>query len=346
MGRIIYIPLEEMEQRYTKLFNQEMIAISDMAIWPQNSLTMLGTFDSKLFLDFPNSYAFKAQQIQMICNLFALGEVVDGDTFLVADIFFPGLETIKILSELAGVKVFICAFNHAGRADKNDLVQNLSGYSDLQEQVWHSITDVVFAGSFYHANNIKDHFSINKVIVTGMPFNSDWYDDIIAPIAFDRKNDIVIWPHRPCNEKGFSEFIEIVERNPNVKFVITSGGSADEMLQKLHVDRLENLSYEHSLTKKGYLTILNLSKYYLSTAHQETFGYTLQEAIHYGCKIIAPGRACYPEMVPHTSLYNDIKDFPNYLNDHGLITGSGKDRFNGNGILIKHYIEQLQNGNL
>ena len=51
---------------------------------------------------------------------------------------------------------------------------------------------------------------------------------------------------------------------------------------------------------------MSRAKYYLSTAHQETFGYTVQEAITYGCHILAPYRACYSEMLPDINVYSDV----------------------------------------
>jgi hypothetical protein len=48
------------------------------------------------------------------------------------------------------------------------------------------------------------------------------------------------------------------------------------------------------------------AKYYLSFAYQETFGYTLQEAIHFRCKIAVPNRACYPEMVNKEALFENL----------------------------------------
>ena len=38
------------------------------------------------------------------------------------------------------------------------------------------------------------------------------------------------------------------------------------------------------------------AKWYLSTAYQETFGYTIQEAIYFGCEILVPNRGLFEEV--------------------------------------------------
>ena len=71
------------------------------------------------------------------------------------------------------------------------------------------------------------------------------------------------------------------------------------------------------------------SKYYLSTAYQETFGYTLREALLYDCRVVVPNALCYPEMLPEECLYErgDIDTIRKYLSDDYKIDDKYKNLY-------------------
>lgn len=344
MGKIYYVPLEIMEQRYTQMFNMEMMAISDVTLYPINFEPVI--FDAKQFLDFPNSCLFKSLQLGIISKLFSTNSIKDGDTFLFADILFPGIETVRLLAEMQGIKVFIVAFNHAGRADKFDLVQQLGDWMDHSEQAWHKVCDMIFVGSGYHMRQVLNKFHVKAIRVTGMPFNSEYYEMLVHATQEKRLQNGCIWPHRPCTEKGFSEFMQIAQQNPNIDFHVTSGGKEDKEVSML-LSMLPNVFYHYGLTKVQYLEMVNYCKYYLSTAYQETFGYTLHEAIHYNCILIAPDRACYSEFVPASQLYTNISEVPAMFKlSHQPTNGLGRDRFSGNKMVILNHIDKLRDENI
>ena len=61
------------------------------------------------------------------------------------------------------------------------------------------------------------------------------------------------------------------------------------------------------------------ARWYLSTAYQETFGYTIQEAIFFGCNILVPNRACSPEMVPDKCVYELWEEIETKFNNEDLV---------------------------
>jgi glycosyltransferase involved in cell wall biosynthesis len=61
------------------------------------------------------------------------------------------------------------------------------------------------------------------------------------------------------------------------------------------------------------------ARWYLSTAYQETFGYTIQEAIYFGCEILVPNRACCPEMVLPKNVYSTVYEIDSKFNEGGLV---------------------------
>jgi len=302
MSKIIYIPLENLPQRYTQMMNQAIYPKVDISVYPKVEI------DSQIkrgqFLDIVNTCKFKAAQLQMIADLFNEGKIENGDVFLVGDIFFPGIEMIKYMSELLGINVRVYGINYAGRADKTDFVQKLSYWADASEAGYHFICDGIFVGSNDHRNNVIEHFGLNPATVhtTGLVWDLNYMQEYLEEIGATEKEDFIIWPHRWCNEKGIHELCEYAKKTSK-KIVVTSSGPAKDVGPVP-----SNIEFKFNLTKKEYFELMAKARWYLSTCYQETFGYTIQEAIFFDCHILVPDRACCPEMVPAKCVYKSIDE--------------------------------------
>jgi glycosyltransferase involved in cell wall biosynthesis len=293
------------------MFNNAFYHHTDEYIYPDFS-EFNGMIETGQFLDINKTIIFKTMQLQMIARMFHKGEIKNGDTFIVADIFFPGLESIKYRAELQGLKVRIFAFNHAGRADEEDFVQKLGPWADVAEKAYHDICDGIMFGSEYHALKVLKYFDLRdsqELIIEGMIWDRKYVDQIYNSNNDDDKLDVIVWPHRLAPEKGINELFYYADRNPDKSIIVTSCGKIND------IPKPKNVTFIDGLSKPEYYQILSQSKYYLSTALQETFGYTLQEAIHYGCEIAVPNRACYKEMVPAECLYDSIDNVVFYKVD-------------------------------
>jgi glycosyltransferase involved in cell wall biosynthesis len=309
MSKIIYLPLEELPQRYTGMMNAAIYPKVDISLYPKVEID--AEIKRGQFLDIVNTCKFKAAQLQMVADLFNEGKVEDGDAFLVGDIFFPGIEMIKYMSELLNIDVRVYGINYAGRADKTDFVQQLSYWADASEAGYHFICDGIFVGSEDHKTNVINHFNLNPATVhaTGLV----WDLTYMYKFPYKEKEDFVIWPHRFSKEKGINELLEFAE-STDKKIIITSSGPAKD-LGKLP----KNIEYRHSLTKAEYFELMAKARWYLSTAYQETFGYTIQEAIYFGCEVLVPNRACCPEMVPPKHVYKSVSEIETKFNEGGLV---------------------------
>ena len=279
-SKIIYVPLENIVQRYTQMMNQAIYPKVDISLYPKIEI------DSQIkrgqFLDIVNTCKFKAAQLQMISDLFNEGKVENGDVFLIGDIFFPGIEMIKYMAELMDIKVRVYGINYAGRADKTDFVQKLSYWADVSEAGYHFICDGIFSGSDDHTNNIVNHFGLNHAVVhtTGLVWDLNYMQEFLEEIGHVEKEDFVIWPHRWCNEKGIAELCDYA-RSTKKKIIVTSSGPAKDV-----GPIPSNIEFRFNLTKKEYFTLMAKARWYLSTCYQETFGYTIQEAIFFNCNIM------------------------------------------------------------
>jgi len=296
---LYYLPIENIVNRYTVMMNETLRPLIDVTLYPDGFERVL--IQSGEFLDVNNTIAFKAEQLKMVTQLFAQKFIHSGDVFLVGDLFFPGLEAIGYLAELQQLTIRIVGFNYAGRADETDFVQQLRRWSDNAERSWHQLASEIYVGSEFHAQRVRKYFDLpdSKVRVTGLIWNINWYNQLVSWQTPHAKQNYCIWPHRPATEKGLAEFLAAAAAVPDLHFLITSCGNG-RALPNLPL----NVSYEAGLTKTEYLSLVKHARWFLSTAQQETFGYALQEAILYGCEVLVPDRACYPEMVSSEALYS------------------------------------------
>ena len=311
-NKIIYIPLEELTARYTGMMNAAIYPKVDISLYPKIEIDK--EIKRGQFLDIVNTCKFKAAQLQMIADLFNEGKIENGDAFLVGDIFFPGIEMIKYMSELLGINVRVYGINYAGRADKTDFVQQLSSWADASEAGYHFICDGIFVGSEDHKKNVVEYFGLNDVTVhtTGLVWDLNYMQKFRDEMGYVEKEDFVIWPHRWCEEKGIDELLQFA-KSTKKKIVITSSGPKKD-LGKLP----KNIEYRYGLTKAEYFELMAKARWYLSTAYQETFGYTIQEAIFFGCNILVPNRACCPEMVPAENVYENIDNVDKLFDSYDL----------------------------
>ena len=312
-NKIIYIPIEELPARYTQMMTNAIYPKVDITLYPKIEI------DTEIkrgqFLDIVNTCKFKAAQLQMISDLFNENKVNDGDAFLIGDLFFPGIEMIKYMAELQEINVRVYGINYAGRADKTDFVQKLSLWADASELGYHLICDDIFVGSNDHKENVCEYFQLNTatVHVTGYVWDLNYMNSFHEEIGEIEKEDFVIWPHRWCNEKGIDELIQFAN-STNKKIIVTSSGPVKDCGTNLP----KNIEFQFNLTKTEYFTLMAKARWYLSTCYQETFGYTIQEAIFFKCNILVPNRACCPEMVPLKCIYHNVNEIDTKFNTEDL----------------------------
>lgn len=305
MSKVIFVPIEKIPARYTEMMFDAVckhLNSTDIVVYPNVEI------DSQIkrgqFLDIVNTCKFKAAQLQEIAELFNQEKIQDGDVFLIGDIFFPGIESIRYMAELMDINVKIYGINYAGRADSTDFVQKLDGWADFSEAGYHLICDGIFAGSDDHKKNIVNYFNLpwSSVHTTGLIWDLEYmqkYKDAIGKIE---KEDFIIWPHRWCDEKGIYDLIDFAFTT-NKKIIVTSSGPVRDVIRVP-----ENIEFQFNLTKLEYFTLMAKARWYLSTGYQETFGFCTQEAIFFGCNILVPDQACYSEMVPAVNIYTDINE--------------------------------------
>lgn len=297
---IHFLPIENLKERYTQMMNDIMFPLFDYVYYPdieQQEIT------KGQFLDIEGTIAFKTKQLNMVVDAFKEGKVRSGDKFFVADIFYPGIESLKYMAELQDLDIEIIGYNHAGRADEYDFIRKLGIWSDSAEQTYLMVCDRICVGSEFHKKLICEYFNIppSKVYVTGCVWSNNYAWGLYP--HYEPKKEQVIFPHRLSEEKGINEFIQIVEGLPDTKFIITSSKKNEKL-----IPLPKNVETHIGITKSEYYKLLSQSRVYLSCAYQETFGYTLREALLYKCIPVVPDRASYKEYVPNENRYTNVDD--------------------------------------
>lgn len=305
MSKLHYLPLETMPGRYSEMMDSVLEPLADFTYRPPGFDNV--SIRNGQFLDVFTTSQFKALQMAMVAACFRDGTVKSGDCFLVGDIFYPGLEALRYMAELSGVKIKIGAFNYAGMSDPQDFVQRLGPWAIESEHAWHLVADLVFVGSKFHQDQVCNYFNlpVHKVVDTGYAWSPEYVRER-CPAICSRIPKTVIWPHRPCSEKGWGEFVAIAQNCPDHRFIITSSNPDPYALPSTPPP---NVEYKFGLSKAAYYAELSTASLYLSTAYQETFGYTLHEAAATGSYILAPNRACYTlSGLAHYNLYESVDE--------------------------------------
>jgi len=289
MSKIIYVPLEHIEGRYTVHMDR------DIEHYLQSSgrdyvKVMPDLTPSDLpegcFLNAAFTSRFKAQQLAQIASMYEQGEIADGDTFFFSDIWFPGIESIAYINYFNRIDAKITGIIHAGSFTDTDFVRDMERWAKNFEDIVFDISHRVFCASNFIREDIlrKRIVSPDKLIVTGLPVDyAGLGDHMMAP-----KRDQVVFNGRLCDEKQpwlFDELERQVKHRvgDHVEFVRTQ---------------------QHNFNKADYYQCLAESKVVVSYALQENFGFGIAEAAYLGCTPVLPNRLVYPELYEEKYLYD------------------------------------------
>ena len=295
MNTIYIIPIEPIDQRYTKQWYDNIQSLLEKKIAEHSLEYCVETIDgvtvedkttSGAFLDFGKTNEYKASQTVRVSELFSKGLILPGDKFLITDAWNFIVTPIKYMSELLDIPVEIHGIWHAGAYDPTDILglKMSKPWPHLQEKSWFMACDYNYYASNFHRNIFLHNLEIpdiyhNKAIRSGQPHNpiveqlQQYYD---SP-----KQNTIMWPHR-YNEDKQPEIVE------------------DLVLDPYNVLITQNLN----LSKEDYYTVMGQAKAVFSCALHENLGISMMEGCLAGAIPIVPDRASYSEM------YKDVFKYP------------------------------------
>ena len=292
---MIYLfDLEYVETRYTAQWKTEFPqSIADST---GNDVTIIegpadiaGEPTPGAFLDFAGTNIYKSAQVAQMSMFFREGKVKDGDHFVFADAWHPGILQLKYMLELLQIKGTIHALWHAGSYDKHDFLGRLIGnkpWVRLTEQaLFHSIDKNYFASNFHielFLNTFGEDCAIQeKIVRRGWPM--EYLTPVIqADTVGTEKQKLILLPHRNAPEKQLNIFEDLKKELPEYNFMNCQ---------------------EHKLTKKDYHKLLGEAKMVFSANLQETLGISCYEILRTGGVPFVPNRLSYSEMYEDIFLY-------------------------------------------
>lgn len=208
------------------------------------------------------------------------------DVLFWADLSFPGIFA-NVLYHKKPKKCF--AFCHATSLNYLDYYENVRFSKFPLESAQAKLFDKIFVGSQYH----KDKLGWENVIVTALPM-LPMFKKLDVPKKYD-----IVSVCRPTPQKVDLDLEKKVE----------------EIYGKIHRRMFDNW--------KDYNEFLSLSKVLLITSKEDTFNYTILDAVQSGCIPVAPNKLCFPEILPIEYLYDDFDE----LNDTLFLTLNGEFEF-------------------
>lgn len=300
MSKIIYLPLEHIESRYTVHMDRDILKYLDesgkeyIRVYPD--IPSPKTMKAGSFLDAEFTIRFKAAQIAEVARLYREDTIDTGDIVWSSDLWHPGLpESIAYMNYFAKKDVKLRGLIHAGSFTDTDFVRDMERWAKNFEDTLFDIADRIYCGSNFIKQDIIKKRLINpdKLIPTGFPLDTLELDKIKKT----EKEDIVIFSGRNVDEKQPWLFRQMRDnlRDNNIQFINT---------------------LEHNFSKKEYYELLAKSKVVVSFALQENFGFSVAEAVYLGCVPVIPNRLVYPEFYSKKYLYDTFDEACKMVSDN------------------------------
>jgi len=292
MKTIYIVPIEPIEQRYTKQWYDNIPKILEKEIKKNKLQIRIENIDGTLisssttkgaFLDFGSTNLYKASQVERISSLFSFGQVKPGDKFLVTDAWNFVITSIKYMSELLNIPVEIHSIWHAGNYDPSDILgmKMTTGWASNQERAWYYASDYNYFATNFHKDMFCENLCVGalKAYRSGQPHTPIIEELVCYKDNKERKN-VIMFPHR-LNE----------DKQP-------------EIVTDLKTDFDILITQEKHLSKELYYKNLSEVKAVFSCSLHENLGISMMEGTLAGAIPIVPNRCSYQEM------YLDIFKYP------------------------------------
>lgn len=291
MSKLIYVPLEHIEGRYTKHLDRDITNyleennIDYLKIMPIDDSPPL---PEGMFLNAPFTTKFKSLQMALIAELYETDQIQTGDRFFFSDIWFPGIESIAYMNYFTKKDVKITGIIHAGSFTDTDFVRDMERWAKNFEDIVFDISDKIFCASNFIKEDIlkKRIVNPNKLMVTGLPLDFTELDTYKGA----EKENIVVFNGRLCDEKQPWMFKQL-----ETQIMSEAWFDNEPVFIK---------TQEENLSKDEYYDLLSRAKVVVSYALQENFGFGIAEAAYLGCVPVVPNRLVYPELYAQKYLFD------------------------------------------
>jgi glycosyltransferase involved in cell wall biosynthesis len=243
-----------------------------------------GTFSPLVF-----SSMWELQQAEHFLEKFLL-TLEDDDTIFFTDIDFPGFSLpLAHMIRLQKPRVTIAGYLHAGSYCNRDLFASVPGKLQAEISMMNTY-DIIFVGSHYHQDKLYEATGISggeHVYVVPPPLYQEQFNNVKVKPYSERKYDVVFASRMDSQKKG-DLMLYLAEKNPDIQFAVTAETNTAFVSENIH--------HIPSKNRAEYYEALSEAVVFLSTAEEETFGYSMVEAMSFGLIPVVPNRLSYPEL--------------------------------------------------
>jgi glycosyltransferase involved in cell wall biosynthesis len=322
-NRIIYVPLEPLQERYTVQLSAPQTGWLESR-WVQNGIPYLRIEGKRLTDDIKHGSVLDANgrgywacsQIMEILRLLDFGFITSEDVIYFDDFWHPGIEALAYSFAVRQAWVPMYAMLHAQSVDQFDFTYPMRHWMRHFEIGIGKVLSGIFVTSTCLRDlvcyaGIGNQFE-TQVHIAGLPYNSDEVKTHWPKILPTKKPQVVFssrWDKEKC-PLLFLRIVDGVEKiAPDIKFVITTSAKKLRSNEPLLIAALEtfltthkNLEVREGQTKEQYYHTLLESQMQINTADQDFVSWTLLEATTCGCEPLYPYYLSFPEALNHNHL--------------------------------------------
>jgi len=290
MSRMIYVPMLPTAGRYTAWwaseFEKEFKRVyGEVIVLGKDYLFNLNIKreNEETFSNINNSISLEAFQINEYLNL----ELRSDDVLFLSDLSFPGLFANALFHKPFPGRAF--AYCHATSKNAYDYFQKSRNIKFKVETAISKLFTKIFVGSYYHARKLDKWFGADKIEVVRLPHPPD---SVIKKFPNKFRQNKVVCVGRPGIQKNNIRLENWLEKQLGFKFIRGVFTDPD-----------------------AYSAFLSNSKVLFISSKEDTFNYTIMDAIACGVVPIAPNKLCFPEILHPAYLYNDGEDAYNIIRE-------------------------------
>lgn len=284
MSRLIFVPQYPAKMRYQETwydeFPKEMKKYFDEVVVLGETFININRLNEKMsrsanHMFSPIQFAIHMEMDQI--NEYYIMKTYDDDYLFLSDLSFPGFFTNILYHK--PLKNAYC-YCHATSRNYLDYFQPVT-YSKFDCETGHSkLFKKVFIGSSYHYHKLK----WENTHVVGLP----------------------IPPYQTYNERKIYDVISVARENDQ---------KIDKNLEKIVEEKFGKIVRKEVNTWEEYYKFLSQGKVLLITSKEDTFNYSIMEAVMNNTIPIAPNRLAFPELLTDDYLYNDHLELIIELNE-------------------------------
>jgi glycosyltransferase involved in cell wall biosynthesis len=326
-NKLWYLPLEQLPERYTgALYDHTIRDLDDLGINYEviHGDTLTDTVETGQVLDAESRNYYAMSQIQTLLEKVKAGELTDGDAVFNQDFWHLGQLSLQYLADIRDWDIGLYGFVCSGSFEDHDFVnkQGMTPWAKHLEKAWAKSYNKLFVGNERMKGMVSDRVNdTDKIYVTGLPLSQEWIYDRVTPKPTEKKEDIVVFPHRWDEEKQPEKFNRLAEMlGHKYRFVHTTGRTGSIGNGPTPHENVEVIRNPDS--KEPYYELLSRAKIVFSSALQDTVGNAMFESINLGCTPVVPAGQ-YDEYIPERFRYirsnlNEAKGWIEYYMDDDL----------------------------